>query len=413
MAKDIDEDLIEATIRRVAESKAAREGSPTETDAASLDAVDGDSNEDEREDDSRLEDGGATAGTLTAHASEREQGGARAVTPLAAAMSTTPDRTDEDEASARDRIIEATIRRVAESKAAREGAPIEMPVAESIAPEIEAAKPRIDEPTVPPETEDASFDLDTQDDDELAVIPTPLNAAARGRGFPRPATSLAAAMSTTPDYIAADEAAPREWPLVRARPAPAPAAEPPVLIDADVHRQLREITQRLDHITVLIESLAGNAREPEIGPAWAQAQASTRAATVTRPAIFRDDGTRPPVHEPQPEIIDTRPIPEPLPPLQVEPRRGFDLLPRSYRITVEDKRRGVDLVPLHRALLGMEGVRDMSLLSYNNGVAIVALETTEELEPDALGDSVSRAMSRGAKVEVHNEHTMVVKLADE
>ena len=32
------------------------------------------------------------------------------------------------------------------------------------------------------------------------------------------------------------------------------------------------------------------------------------------------------------------------------------------------QRNGVDLVPLHRALLSIEGVRDMSLLSFANGV---------------------------------------------
>jgi hypothetical protein len=119
--------------------------------------------------------------------------------------------------------------------------------------------------------------------------------------------------------------------------------------------------------------------------------------------------------EPEPEetVIDTRPIPKPLPPLHPEPKRGLDLLPRTYRITVEDKRRGVDLVPLHRALLGMDGVRDMSLLSYSNGVAIVAVEMIDELDPQALESAMSRAMSRGAKVEVHNDTTMVVKLAEE
>ena len=118
--------------------------------------------------------------------------------------------------------------------------------------------------------------------------------------------------------------------------------------------------------------------------------------------------------EPEPEtIIDTRPLPKPLPPLHAEPRRGLDLLPRTYRITVEDKRRGVDLVPLHRALLGMDGVRDMSLLSYSNGVAIVAVDMVDELEPQALEGAISRAMARAAKVEVHNDTTMVVKLAEE
>jgi hypothetical protein len=72
----------------------------------------------------------------------------------------------------------------------------------------------------------------------------------------------------------------------------------------------------------------------------------------------------------------------------------------------------VDLVPLHRALLGMDGVRDMSLLSYNNGIAIVSLETVQDLPPVDLEGAVSRAMARPARVGVHNEHTMVVKLED-
>jgi hypothetical protein len=35
------------------------------------------------------------------------------------------------------------------------------------------------------------------------------------------------------------------------------------------------------------------------------------------------------------------------------------------------------------------------------------------MDPHALEGAVSRAMSRGARVEVHNETTMVVKLAEE
>lgn len=111
--------------------------------------------------------------------------------------------------------------------------------------------------------------------------------------------------------------------------------------------------------------------------------------------------------------VDERPLPEPPPPVRPEPRRGFDLLPRTYRITVEDKRRGVDLVPLHRALLAMDGVRDMSLVSYNNGVAIVSLEMVNDIDTQALGKAVSRAMSREAAVEQHNERTLVVKLAED
>jgi hypothetical protein len=126
-----------------------------------------------------------------------------------------------------------------------------------------------------------------------------------------------------------------------------------------------------------------------------------------RPTPFAERAPQP--SRPEPAFEAQRPAPQPEP----EAKRGFDLLPKTYRITVEDKRRGVDLVPLHRALLGMDGVKDMSLLSYSNGVAIVAVETTNGIDPDALNRSVSRAMARAVKVEVHNDTTMVVKVAED
>jgi hypothetical protein len=64
-------------------------------------------------------------------------------------------------------------------------------------------------------------------------------------------------------------------------------------------------------------------------------------------------------------------------------------------------------------MLGMAGVRDMSLLSYSNGTAIVALETEDELDPERVRVAMEQAMHRDARVEVHNESTMVVKLAAE
>lgn len=142
-----------------------------------------------------------------------------------------------------------------------------------------------------------------------------------------------------------------------------------------------------------------------------QPQAAPMAVGVPpRPAIFRD----PAPATASAEIHDEESFAEPdgLPPAPAK-RRGLDLLPRAYRITVEDKRRGVDLVPLHRVLLALEGVRDMSLLSYNNGIAIVSLEVVTEIDLDVLQQSVSRAMAREARVELHNENTIVIKLAEE
>jgi hypothetical protein len=319
MPKEVDEDLIEATIRRVAEQAGRPADEATDAPADAAEAV------------------GTASGA------------------------------DED-------LIEATIRRVAESKAARAAdVPIEMPVSEAVAPTF--AKDE-EEPgrAVPPDA-------------------------------PPKQASLAQLMNSQPDKRAASP--PRLSSRGAALAAPAPAWDPASALDGEViSEQLREITQRLDAILPLLERIAhGEVREP-MGE-WERPSAPAPITMPQRPAIVRENSGAS-----NSDVIDTRPLPEPLPPL-VEPKRGFDLLPRTYRITVEDKRRGVDLVPLHRAMLGMEGVRDMSLLSYTNGTAIVALETQDELDPESVRLAMQNAMKRDARVEVHNEHTMVVKLTPE
>jgi hypothetical protein len=207
------------------------------------------------------------------------------------------------------------------------------------------------------------------------------------------------------------EAAPPA-PIARTEHAPLARFVPATITEpiAGGEPSIADISAKLDTVIALLERLsAGSAR-----PAAADWAGTGRVVTLGGPP-------RPGLRDPRaataeqlaPDEIDTRPLPPPPPPLHVEPKRGLELLPRTYRITVEDKRRGVDLVPLHRALLGMDSVKDMSLLSYNNGVAIVALETSGDLEPDLLRAAVSRAMARDAKVEVHNESTMVIKLAED
>jgi hypothetical protein len=208
---------------------------------------------------------------------------------------------------------------------------------------------------------------------------------------------------------------PKNLPPPAAAASPMPAPMPlPALVPSPVRpahaaveqsSQLQALVDRLDAVLPLLERLVARS-----GGEWDRDPSIPRAQPGMARPVLMDAPQR--ATSAEPDVIDTRPIPKPLPPL-VEPRRGLDLLPRTYRITVEDKRRGVDLVPLHRAMLSMEGVRDMSLMSYNNGVAIVAIETTSELDPELLGASVSKAMGREARVEVHNESTMVVKLSEE
>lgn len=365
MGKDVNEDLIEATIQRVAAARAAQEGSEPDAIEANGDAK-----------------------------------------PSPEAESSSVSSSDDPAES----MIEATIRRVALEKAARVARPeqpwnqpepeaksespsIAMPVSDAIAPDVKA------EPREAPRLQAAN---ETGRTEEGKVTPEAAPAAMVANGAGRAnGSSALEAVSRIESGL------------------------------ADTAQTMRSLIERLDSLLPVLERIADAPVAPPVSTPqpfnsvpqhheeWDDAPVLPRMpmGQIPRPAIMRDPSPQTATAEhlvpAEAEVIDTRPIPKPLPPLHVEPKRGFDLLPRTYRITVEDKRRGVDLVPLHRALLSMEGVKDMSLLSYNNGVAIVALETLSDLDPDVLASFVSRAMSRDARVEVHNERTMVVKLAED
>lgn len=90
--------------------------------------------------------------------------------------------------------------------------------------------------------------------------------------------------------------------------------------------------------------------------------------------------------------------PEDTAPESVEKRRGLALLPQQYLMTVEDQEGEVDLVPLHRALRGLEAVQEISLVSYANGVPVISLRTEGELDLVRLDDAVSEAMDRQCEV---------------
>ncbi len=374
MGKDVNEDLIEATIQRVAAARAAQQG-------ADLD--EGDEQPD--------------------------------VTPSPKASLTPPVE------DAAENMVEATIRRVALEKAARKARPeqpwnqpeptpeaeknaaapeIVLPVAEVVAPEVRA------EPREAPR-------LHAVDRTDEAQTAAPGEAPHRETAPVKPNVQQPAANGANGSTSALEAVSRLELGL------------------SDTAQTMRSLIDRLDSLLPVLERIAdapaaAQASSPQPFSSaqqqhneWEDLPTLPRMSVgqIPRPSIMRDPSPQTATAEhlvpAEAEVIDTRPIPKPLPPLQIEPRRGFDLLPRTYRITVEDKRRGVDLVPLHRALLSMEGVKDMSLLSYNNGVAIVALETLNDLDPDVLASFVSRAMSRDARVEVHNERTMVVKLAED
>ncbi len=85
-------------------------------------------------------------------------------------------------------------------------------------------------------------------------------------------------------------------------------------------------------------------------------------------------------------------------PEEKEELHGLDLLPRQYLMTVEDRESTVDLVPLHRALQGLTGVQEVSLVSFANGVPVVSIRTDRELNLEQLGSAVGLAMDRECEV---------------
>jgi hypothetical protein len=79
-------------------------------------------------------------------------------------------------------------------------------------------------------------------------------------------------------------------------------------------------------------------------------------------------------------------------------RRGLELLPQHYLMTVEDREGRVSLVPLHRGLQTLPGIEEVTLVSYANGVPVISLRTKSELDLDLLGEVVGRVMDRNCEV---------------
>lgn len=84
-----------------------------------------------------------------------------------------------------------------------------------------------------------------------------------------------------------------------------------------------------------------------------------------------------------------------------EPRaqkRGLDLLPQQYLMTVEDRENQVDLVSVHRALLTLADQQDVSLVSFANGTPVISLRVEGELDLTKLGEAVASGTNRACEV---------------
>ena len=82
----------------------------------------------------------------------------------------------------------------------------------------------------------------------------------------------------------------------------------------------------------------------------------------------------------------------------------------KYSITVEDPGSETPLVPLYRALGRVGRIRDMDLVSYTNGVAVIALQSDEEIVGDDLGDAIKEALGRDCRVVNHESNVFLVRM---
>ncbi len=160
------------------------------------------------------------------------------------------------------------------------------------------------------------------------------------------------------------------------------------------------------------------------GPAPPRSPAPERREEAARPTPLpaqKPVETAAPVPPPAEQPAKAAP---PLPPPAQRPAeaetpapRGLDLLPRTYTITVEDRREedrrtSVDLAPLHRALMAIEGVRDLSLVSYTHGVAVISLESQSEITPSQLESVVAEVMQRDCTVVARDDYRLHVRVAE-
>ena len=199
----------------------------------------------------------------------------------------------------------------------------------------------------------------------------------------------------------------------------------------DIERSITEATQAIHFLRGTLGQIApllrgiGELEEAlhslaAPGPQQPPSRSEAAPSSGGRPMRDRSEVVPPPSQAPPPPEGAAPPVP---PPAQESAEaappapRGLDLLPRSYTITVEDRREedrrtNVDLAPLHRALMAIEGVRDLSLVSYTHGVAVISLESQSEITTSELESVIAEVMQRDCTVVARDDYRIHVRVAD-
>ena len=135
--------------------------------------------------------------------------------------------------------------------------------------------------------------------------------------------------------------------------------------------------------------------------ATAAAEEALAKATVLRPSLVAVSEE---VAAPEPEESETAQEAAPTFASPVRPPARLDVpisgggAPYSYTVTVEEVGSRVKLVPLHQSLSQVDGIRELSLRSYTNGVAVVSIDSEIELEAQALQEALGAGMNPACRV---------------
>jgi hypothetical protein len=166
---------------------------------------------------------------------------------------------------------------------------------------------------------------------------------------------------------------------------------------------LREMAPLLHSLGQLQQALAGIDWAEAMDEATAAAEEALAKATGLQPlpAASAEETAAPELEEPQTEATREAALAfsgPARPPAKLDVPTSDGGAPYSYTVTVEEMGSRVRLVPLHQSLSQVEGVRELSLKSYINGVAVVSIDSETELEASVLEEALSTSMHQPCRV---------------
>lgn len=185
---------------------------------------------------------------------------------------------------------------------------------------------------------------------------------------------------------------------------------------APLWRSLGELGNALGEID-WPEAMGGTASGVEESPAEVAGHRPQAPAQVARlrplaPAVpeevLEPDAERSDLQEAAdiPGTTDSPPPPEPGTPV-LEIGGSY-----SCSVTVEEVGTRVKLAPLHRALGQIEGVRELSLRSYTNGVAVVTMDCAAEVDASALEEAIAAITDKPCRVVSGDGSSFLVRMGD-